>query len=88
MSDKVGERYDATISGVTSFGIFAELKNTVEGLIPIETLPDDSYRFIEEQFLLRGTKNSYRISEGIRVIVSSVDWGSRRVLFVLDEDKS
>ena len=88
MSDKVGERYDATISGVTSFGIFAELKNTVEGLIPIETLPDDSYRFIEEQFLLRGTKNSYRIGEGIRVIVSSVDWGSRRVLFVLDEDKS
>lgn len=86
MSDKIGERYDATISGVTSFGIFAELKNTVEGLIPLETLPDDSYEFNEEKFLLRGTRNSFRIGEEICVKVASVDWGSRRVIFVLDEE--
>ena len=87
MSDKIGQTYEATISGVTYFGIFAELKNTVEGLIPLETLPDDSYRFIEEKFLLRGTRNSYRIGEKIRVKVASVDWGARRVLFVLDEER-
>ena len=87
MSDKIGQRYEATVSGVTSFGIFAELNNTVEGLIPLETLPDDSYRFIEEQFLLRGTRNSFRIGESIFVKVASVDWGARRVLFVLDEDE-
>ena len=86
MSDKIGESFDATISGVTSFGIFAELKNTVEGLIPLETLPDDSYEFIEERFLLRGTRNSFRIGEEIRIKVASVDWGSRRTLFVLDEE--
>jgi len=82
MSGKIGEEYDAVISGVTSFGVFAELKNTVEGLIPIEMLPDDSYDYYAEKFLLRGTRNSYRLGDPIRVKVASVDWGSRRVLFV------
>lgn len=85
MSDKLGEEYDAVISGVTSFGIFAELKNTVEGLIPIETLPDDSYDFRADKFLLRGTRNAFRLGDGIRVKVAAVDWGARRVLFVLSQ---
>lgn len=84
MSEKIGESYEATVSGVTAFGVFAELKNTVEGLIPLETLPDDSYELIESKFLLRGTKNSYRIGDRIRVKVAAVDWGARRVLFVPD----
>ena len=84
MSEKIGESYEATVSGVTAFGVFAELKNTVEGLIPLETLPDDSYELIESKFLLRGTKNSYRIGDRIRVKVAGVDWGARRVLFVPD----
>ena len=83
MQDKIGEEYDATISGVTSFGIFAELANTVEGLIPIETLPDDSYEFIEERFQLRGMRNSFHLGEAVRVRVSGVDWGTRRVQFRL-----
>lgn len=81
MQDKIGEEYDATISGVTSFGIFAELANIVEGLVPVETLPDDSYEFIEEKFLLRGTKDSFHLGEEIRVRVAGVDWGTRRVQF-------
>ncbi len=83
MQDKIGEEYDATISGVTSFGIFAELANTVEGLIPIETLPDDSYEFVEERFLLRGMRNSFHLGECVRVKVAEVDWGTRRVQFRL-----
>lgn len=81
MDDKIGEIYDAVISGVTSFGVFIELKNTVEGMIPVETLPDDSYEFIEERYLLRGTKNSFRLGESVRAMVTGVDWGTRRVLF-------
>lgn len=81
MQDKIGEEYDATISGVTSFGIFAELANTVEGLVPLETLPDDSYEFVEERFQLRGTKESFHLGEAIRVRVAGVDWGTRRVQF-------
>ncbi len=81
MQDKIGELYEAVISGVTSFGLFAELPNTVEGFIPLETLPDDSYEFAEEKFLLRGTKTSFRLGESIRVRVVGVDWGARRVHF-------
>ncbi len=81
MKDKVGEEYEASLSGVTSFGLFAELKNTVEGFIPLETLPDDGYEFIENRYLLRGTRNSFRLGEPIRVSVAGVDWGTRRVLF-------
>ncbi len=85
MQDKVGETYEATISGVTTFGIFAELDNTVEGLIPVETLPDDSYDYIEERFLLRGTKHTFHLGERIRVRVVGVDWGARRVQFSFEE---
>ena len=81
MQDKIGEEYEATISGVTSFGFFAELSNTVEGLVPLETLPDDSYEFVEERFLLRGTRNSFHLGEEVRVQVAGVDWGTRRVQF-------
>lgn len=81
MQDKIGEEYDAVISGVTSFGIFAELANTVEGFIPLETLPDDSYIFVEERYLLRGTKHSFRLGEAVRVRVAAVDWGARRTHF-------
>ena len=52
---------EAAVSGVTSFGVFAELPNTVEGFIPVETLPDDSYEFFEDKFLLLGTRNSFRL---------------------------
>ncbi len=79
MADKIGEEYDATISGVTAFGLFAELDTAVEGFIPIETLPDDGYEFIETRFVLLGTRHSYRLGEGVRVRVDGVDWGARRV---------
>ncbi len=83
MQDKIGEEYDATVSGVTSFGLFAELDNTVEGLIPIETLPGDYFEFIEERRLLKGANQSYRLGERIRVRVTAVDWGTRRTQFQL-----
>ncbi len=83
MQDKIGEEYTASISGVTSFGLFAELKNTVEGFIPIETLPEDGYVFVEERFLLRGTRNAFHLGEAVRIKVAGVDWGARRVQFLL-----
>ena len=67
---------------MTSFGLFAELKNTIEGFLPLETLPEDSYDYVEERFLLRGTKNSFRLGEPVRVKVVGVDWGMRRTQFL------
>lgn len=57
MEDRIGEVFKGTISGVTSFGFFVELENTVEGLVHVSTLEDDYYRYIEEKYLLKGEKN-------------------------------
>ncbi len=85
MQDKIGEEYEATVSGVTAFGIFAELANTVEGFIPVETLPEDFYELLEERQTLKGLHHSFTMGEQIRVRVVGVDWGSRRTRFELLE---
>ncbi|MCD7728506.1 MAG: ribonuclease R [Clostridia bacterium] len=85
MSDHVGETYPATISGVTAFGIFAELDNTVEGLIRLERLPDKSYEFIEERYTLKGAKHSFTLGDSIKIRVDGCDWGNMRTEFSLAE---
>ncbi|MDE6505308.1 MAG: ribonuclease R [Clostridia bacterium] len=83
MSERLGEEYDAVISGVTAFGIFCELENSVEGLVPIEDLPADGYEFYEEKFLLKGTKHSYKIGQKVKIKVADCDLARLRVLFKL-----
>lgn len=83
MSERIGEEYDATVSGVTDFGIFAELANTVEGIIRVEKLPGDGYEFFEDKYLLKGKSASFKLGDEIRVRVDSCDFGSMRVEFGL-----
>jgi len=83
MAERLGEEYEAVISGVTAFGVFAELDNTVEGLIPLEDLPKDSYKFYEEKFTLAGGKHTFKLGERIKVKVADCDLGRMRVLFKL-----
>lgn len=83
MQERIGEEYDAVISGVIESGIFAELANTVEGFIRFESLPADRYDFYAEKFLLKGKNHSYRIGDKVRVKVAGCDLGSRRVQFTL-----
>jgi ribonuclease R len=85
MSDKIGEEFDAVISGVTNFAVFAELPNTIEGIIRTESLPKDSYVFFEEQFLLKGIKHSFKIGDNVRIKVTGCDYGNMRVEFVIVE---
>lgn len=85
MQDKIGEEYEAAVTGVTPFGLFAELENTVEGLIPLEMLPEDRYEFSEDRLLLRGNVNIFRLGQRLLVKVTGVDWSSRRVQFSLSE---
>lgn len=82
MSDRIGEQYEAVISGVTSFGLFAELPNTIEGFIPVESLPGE-FQFIPERFLLKGTKESYSIGERVLIEVADADFWQRRTRFAL-----
>ena len=81
MSEHIGEEFDAVISGVTSFGLFAELPNTVEGFIPIETLFGE-YKFDAERFRLIG-KETYTIGEEVHIKVVDVDFERRRTEFRL-----
>ncbi len=83
MSERLGEEYDAVISGVIESGIFAELANTVEGMIRFENLPADRYEYIPEKFLLKGTRHTFRIGDKIKIKVAGCDLGTRRVQFTL-----
>lgn len=83
MQDKIGKMFEGCISGMTNFGLFVELTNTIEGYIPVETLPDDYYEYISSRFILQGTKHSFRLGEKVLIRVCGVDWGMRRVHFSL-----
>ena len=83
MSDRIGEIFDATVSGVTNFGVFCELENSVEGLIDFDILPDDYYEFIPEKFLLKGKKHSFRLGDKVKIRVDGCDFGAMRVMFSL-----
>lgn len=85
MSRHIGEEFDGIISGVTSFGIFVELKNTCEGIIKLDELPKDNYNYIEERFLLKGSKNIFTLGGKVRIKVESVEKLTGRVAFSLVE---
>jgi ribonuclease R len=88
MSDRIGESYDATISGVTKHGVFCELKNTIEGVIPVEYLPQDDYVFIGERMALKGKKHSFKLGKPIKVKVDNCDFGRMKVILSLDEEQT
>ena len=83
MQNKIGEEYDGIISSVTSFGIFVELENTVEGLIRFDDLEDDYFIYDEQRKILQGerTKKTYKIGDKIRIKVKYADKLSRRIDF-------
>lgn len=83
MLDHIGEEYDGIISSVTSFGIFIELLNTVEGFVHVENMKDDYYIFDEYNVLLLGqhNKKTYKIGDKIKVKVCSVDKLLKRIDF-------
>lgn len=75
MLDKIGEEFEGMVSGVTSFGMFVELENSVEGLIRLSGLTDDYYHFHERHLALIGERTSkiYRIGDEVRVRVAGVN---------------
>ena len=83
MSNHIGEEFLGTVSGVTSFGLFVELDNTVEGLIRMEDLLDDYYIYDEENVRLVGkrTNQIYKLGDSIKVKVIKADKILRRIDF-------
>ncbi len=88
MMDKVGQEFPGIISGVTNFGVFAELSEIyVEGLVHISTLPDDYYQFDSIKHVLLGERSGrrFRLGDPIKVRVARVDLDQREIDFVLAE---
>ena len=85
MESKIGEEYDAIISSITSFGVFAELENTIEGLIRFEDLGDEYFIYNEERKILIGelTKKTYKIGDKIRIRVARASKELREIDFEL-----
>ena len=88
MSRFVGEEFTGVISGITNWGFYVELPNTVEGLVRMSDLADDYYIFDEKNYELVGerTRKTYKLGQSVRVTVSGTDPVLRSVDFVLAED--
>ena len=85
MEAHIGEEFDGVISGVTSYGMFVELPNGVEGLVHISSLVDDYYDFYEERYALVGThtKNQYRLGDKVRIEVLQVNIEDVSIDFIM-----
>ena len=87
MEGHIGERYEGVISGVAAWGFFVELENTVEGMVPMQSLLDDYYIFDEQQYQLIGdhTGRIFTLGQKVDIIVDSADKGTKTIDFVLAE---
>lgn len=85
MQNKIGDVYPGFISGVTSWGLYVELENTVEGLVHVRTMSDDFYVYDERNFALTGrnTGRRYRLGDPVRVRVLRASAEDRTVEFEL-----
>ena len=89
MADKVGETYDAHISGIQSYGIYCEIdENHCEGMVPMRDLDDDYYDFDERNYCLVGRRHhhKYQLGDPIRITVARANIEKRQLDFSLADD--
>ena len=85
MAEHLGEEFQGIVTGVMGFGLFVQLDNTAEGLVHVEAMADDYYRFEPERFMLRGERKgtTYRLGQQVRVRVLDANVPERRIDFEL-----
>ncbi len=91
MADKIGNTYDAHISGITSYGIYCEIdENHCEGMVPLHDLDDDYYDFDERNYCLVGRhhRHKYQLGDPIRIVVAKANVEKRQLDFSLDEGRN
>ncbi len=88
MAERIGEEYEGVISGITEWGIYVELPNTVEGLVHISKLPGDYYVYNEAAYEMCGMRHGrkYLLGQEVRVRVDSVDTFMRTIDFDIVEN--
>ena len=87
MQEHIGEEYNGLISGVTSWGIYVELENTVEGMVPLNEIDDDFYEYEEENLRVVGRRTGkiYMLGDEVRVRVIRTDIQARTIDFMFVE---
>jgi ribonuclease R len=90
MQDHIGEVYKGVISGVTDFGLFVELENKIEGMIPISEIGDDFYIFDENNYLIRGrhTDRIFQLGDEVGVKIWRTNLERKQLDFLLAEKKA
>ena len=86
MADKIGNTYDAHISGLTSYGVYAQIDEThCEGMIPIRDLGDDYYDFDEKNFVIYGRRHhtKYQLGDPIRIQVARANVERKQLDFII-----
>lgn len=89
MGDKIGEVYDAHISGITSYGIYCEIdENHCEGMVPIRDLGDDYYDFDEKNYCLIGRRNhnKYQLGDEIKIQVARANLEKKQLDFTIADE--
>lgn len=88
MEERIGEMYEGVVSGITSWGIYVELPNTVEGLIHVSKLPGDYFYYNESTYEMIGqaTGKSYKLGMPVKVCVEACDRFNRTIDFSVAEE--
>ena len=88
MEQHVGEVFSGVISGMTNWGFYVELENTVEGMVHVTNLYDDRYYYREESFDMAGadTGKVYKLGQRVKIRVLGADKKSRLIDFELAEE--
>ncbi len=89
MEGHIGEIFEGVISGITSWGVYVELPNTIEGLIHVSKLPGDYFYYDENTYEMVGqdTGKKYRLGEQIKVCVDSVELNEKVIDFSIPDDE-
>jgi ribonuclease R len=87
MKSKEGEVFEGLIANVTSFGMFVELENTIEGLVKMSNMDDDYYIFDDKHYCLTGerTRKRYQIGDKVTVKLARADISARQIDFLLED---
>lgn len=88
MSDHIGETFEGVISGITNWGLYVELPNTVEGMVRVSEMQDDYYIYDEEHYAMIGehTRKTYKLGEKVLVEVMAADKLLRTIEFAFAEE--
>ena len=83
MADHIGEVFYGVISGVTGYGFFVQLPNTIEGMVRLENLRDDFYEYKSKKISLIGmrTGKTYSLGQEVRVVLTSANVTMREIEF-------